>query len=94
MSNFELLIKKLEALDTEINIIGDFNCDVSASPFNAPTKVAYYQNYFINNFGNIKNTWKGVNDLRGKNSRTNVISSIKVGGLQLHFSKWRKLDLT
>ena len=38
MNNFELLIKKLETLDTEINIIGDFNCDVSASVFNAPTK--------------------------------------------------------
>ncbi len=38
MNKFELLIKKLETLDTEINIIGDFNCDVSASPFNAPTK--------------------------------------------------------
>ncbi|CAB4018391.1 Hypothetical predicted protein [Paramuricea clavata] len=42
-------------------------------------KVAYYHNYFRNNFGDIKNTWKGVNELMGKNFHTNVISSIKVG---------------
>ena len=38
MNNLELLIKKLEVLDIEINIIGDFNFDVGASPPNAPTK--------------------------------------------------------
>ncbi|CAB3992510.1 Hypothetical predicted protein [Paramuricea clavata] len=42
-------------------------------------KAAYYHNYFRNSFGDIKNTWKGVNELMGKNSHTNVISSIKVG---------------
>ena len=38
MNSFQLLVKKLEVLELEVNIIGDFNCDIIASPLNSHTK--------------------------------------------------------
>ena len=34
-------------------------------------KASYYNTYFKNNRGNIKNTWKGVNLIMGKNAHEN-----------------------
>ena len=38
MSTFESLLEKLELLDLETSILGDFNCDVSANLLNHQTR--------------------------------------------------------
>ena len=44
-------------------------------------KVAYYNNYFNENLGNIKNAWKGVNMIMGKDSLSTEIKDITVDGM-------------
>ena len=42
-------------------------------------KVEYYNSFFKNNQGNIKNTWKGINTIFGKIPQPTRIHSLKIG---------------
>lgn len=42
-------------------------------------KVSYYNSFFRNNQGNIKNTWKGINIIFGKIPQPTRIHSLKIG---------------
>ena len=42
-------------------------------------KVEYYNSFFNNNRGNIKNTWKGINTIFGKIPQPTRIHSLKIG---------------
>ena len=42
-------------------------------------KVEYYNSFFKNNQGNIKNTWKGINTIFGKIPQSTRIHSLKIG---------------
>ncbi|KAK2547549.1 hypothetical protein P5673_032466, partial [Acropora cervicornis] len=42
-------------------------------------KVEYYNSFFKKNWGNIKNTWKGINTIFGKIPQPTRIHSLKIG---------------
>ena len=40
-------------------------------------KITYYNNYFKDNSGNIRNTWKRINSMLGSESKTTKINEIE-----------------